>query len=806
MSVPSVSPQILQALRRSVLFADLAPRELEDVATRLGAMDVRAGTVLCREGQPGHDMFVIDAGRFAVAGRVGDRTVVFAELGPGDVFGEMAVLTGRPRSATVTAQSDGRLLVLDRDNFHDLARRYPSLGQAVQRLVAERSNGTMQDQLRNERSEVLSLGDVQNRAIIGRADDCDIVLDRPAISRHHAEIRCEGDVCQITDLNSYNGTFLNGRRITTSVLRDGDTIYIGGVQIYFDRSSVSRFSRGGGVKVEALNVSKVVGKGITILNDVSLAINPGEFVCIVGGSGAGKTTLLDTLNGFRPASSGQVVYNDVDCYEHFDLFRQGLGYVPQDDIVHPELTVFQTLYYAARLRLPGDTSGEEIEALINEVMETLELTQRRDTQILRLSGGQRKRVSIGVELLTRPDIFFLDEPTSGLDPGLDGRMMELMRKLADEGRTVILTTHATRNIMMCDKVVFMARGGHLAYFGPPAEALTYFKVDEFAEIYKLLDPPEAPLAWKQWFLQSDVYLRNIHQPLEAAQQRQYAHSGANENMVTKRKGASWLGQMIWLTARFFRILIRDPIALGVLLAAAPMIAWVMTQTFDKDTFALTRDEGGKAIEGIALHFFMATASLFLGGFVASRAIAEEQAVYKRERLVNLGLVPYVLSKVCVLGVFSVIQSASLLGVVAWGVDFPGGNDVVLKSFAILVLTNLVAVGMGLFVSSLAGNGLQATLILVVLLIPQLLLGGAVVPLSRVKDAAKSMSYAMINRWSVSLLGYVTDINDRLERQFPVNDYFDQFNINPTRYTLILVGFLVVFLVGSMVALKMKDVR
>ena len=499
------------------------------------------------------------------------------------------------------------------------------------------------------------------------------------------------------------------------------------------------------------------------------------------------------------------MYNNFDCYEHFDLFRQGLGYVPQDDIVHPELTVHQTLYYAARLRLPSDTSGAEIERLIEEVLESLELTQRRDTAVLKLSGGQRKRVSIGVELLTKPDIFFLDEPTSGLDPGLDGRMMELMRKLADEGRTIIMTTHATRNIMMADKVVFMARGGYLVYFGTPAEALTYFGVEDFTEIYNILDSEDGPQAYAQKLRQSEVYDRNVRQRFEA-QPRESVSSSEPRDAAEKRKGANWLAQMFWLTIRYLRILAKDPISLAVLLGASPMMAWVMTKTFSKDTFALTFEEGGKATEGLALLFFMATATLFLGGFVASRSIAEERAVFMRERLVNLGLVPYVLSKVCVLGLFSVAQAASLTLIITSSVDFPDGNETILTVGAILFMTNLVAVGMGLAHFSLAANGLQATLVLVVLLIPQLVLGGAVVPLSRIEEPAKSMSNGMINRWSVSLLGYTTDINARLDNQLPRNDFSGQFDIDPERYWMILGGLFVAFVIGAILALKSKDVR
>ena len=642
--------------------------------------------------------------------------------------------------------------------------------------------------------------------VIGRSEQADIFVDNPTVSRRHALVECDERGCRITDLNSFNGTYVNGERVQTKELADGDQIVIGNSLIYFDRSALSQFSRGGGVKVDCVDLERAINEKLKILNGVSLSIYPGELVCIVGGSGAGKSTLLNALNGFRPATSGRVLYNGVDYYDHLDQFRQGLGYVPQDDIIHLELTVHQTLYYAARLRLPRDTSGEEIERRITNVMSTLELTQRRDTEVKQLSGGQRKRVSIAVELLTEPAVFYLDEPTSGLDPGLDGRMMEMLRKLADEGRTVILTTHATRNIMLADKVIFMGRGGHLAFFGSPREAFAFFGVEDFTEIYRLLEDDTAIANWKAAFRQSDLYQRNITQRLEG---QSLAGIGARRNQAAQGSSSSiwdWPSQMFWLARRYFQILGRDKVALAVLLAAAPIIALTMTQTFTADLFKMTFEEGGDARTAIALLFMLATSSIFLGGFVAARSIAEETAIYGRERLINLALFPYVASKVLVLGVFSVVQSALLIAIVAQKVDFPGGNETVLKVGAILILTNLIAVGMGLLVSGLCANGLQATLIIVILLIPQLTLAGAIVPLSQISEGAQYVADTMISRWAISLLGYTTEMNARLDAQAPQNFFKDQFDIDPKRYLMIMGGLFLAFFIGTLAALKLRDTR
>lgn len=285
----------------------------------------------------------------------------------------------------------------------------------------------------------------------------------------------------IADLGSTNGTFINGKQIADArVLRPGDTIRVGPCRLVFNfDETIVRHDEEGNLRLDAVNLKKIVGKGTTVLNDISLSILPKEFVVIAGVSGGGKSTLLDALNGFRPATSGTVLVNGSDLYQNFNAYRTELGYVPQKDIVHVELTVGQALSYAAQLRMPADTTLAERNTRVQEVLEDLGLSHRRDVPVKNLSGGQLKRVSIGVELLTKPSLFFLDEATSGLDPGTEADIMRLLRKLSDQGRTVLLITHATENVMLCDLVVFLAAGGRVAYFGPPAEAPEYFGVAKF---------------------------------------------------------------------------------------------------------------------------------------------------------------------------------------------------------------------------------------------------------------------------------------------------------------------------------------
>ena len=241
-------------------------------------------------------------------------------------------------------------------------------------------------------------------------------------------------------------------------------------------------------------------------------------MALVGGSGAGKSTLMDALNGLRPAQQGTVLYNGQDYYKNFAAFSTQMGYVPQDDIIHRELTVERALYYAAKLRLPDDFTEKQIKERIDEVLDDVEMKFRRKLLVNKLSGGQRKRVSIALELLAKPSIFFLDEPTSGLDPGLDRKMMLLLRKLADKGQTIVLVTHATNNINACDYICFLCQGGNLAYFGPPNDAKAYFGKTDFAEIYSALEPsdenPNIPIEAGEKFEQSPDFVRYVDSAIQ----------------------------------------------------------------------------------------------------------------------------------------------------------------------------------------------------------------------------------------------------------------------------------------------------
>ena len=396
---------------------------------------------------------------------------------------------------------------------------------------------------------------------IGRDPSNDVVLPSPNVSRFHAQVVRVGQRYRVEDLRSSNGVFVNGERVDGALwLKPEDSIRVGQYRFIMGKDQLAKYDDSKGMNVDVIGLNKWVRKDLNILQDISVALKPREFIVVVGQSGGGKSTFVDAVAGYRPATPpSRVLVNDIDIYSHFDAIRNDIGFVPQKDIIHMELTVYQGLDYAAQLRMPADTSAEERHRRVMEVLEDLDLTHRKDVQISGLSGGQQKRVSIGVELLTKPGLFFLDEPTSGLDPGTETALMQLMRRLADQGRTIILITHATKNVMLADKVIFLARGGYLAWFGPPDEALEYFdqyrserdrrtgKI-EFDEIYAILDDSSkgTPADWAQRYRENKAYQKYIWEPLKGKMTPSYSPTVPVQGQAARKINRLSDSEGLWL--------------------------------------------------------------------------------------------------------------------------------------------------------------------------------------------------------------------------------------------------------------------
>jgi len=591
---------------------------------------------------------------------------------------------------------------------------------------------------------------------IGRDPSNDVVLDTPAVSRYHSQIERVGQRYRVRDLRSSNGTYVNGVPIEGDEwLQPNDAIRIGPHRFVMGEDRLAQYDESRDQRVEAINLNKWVRKDLNILQNISVVFQPREFIVVVGQSGGGKSTLVDAIAGYRPATDGDVYVNELSVYENFDAIRNDIGFVPQRDIIHMELTVFQALNYAAQLRMPPDTTKQERNARIDEVLDDLDLAHRRDVQISGLSGGQQKRVSIGVELLTKPGLFYLDEPTSGLDPGTETSLMQLMRRLADQGRTITLITHATKNVMLADKVVFLARGGHLTWFGPPDEALAYFdqyrserdrraREIEFDEIYSILDDSSkgSPEEWGERYRNHPAYEKYISNPL-----REKDHAPTGQFRVAAapgpKKGRQVSGwrQFLILSSRNLKILTRDRFGLILMLAAPPIVSLldvILALVLGRDPFDFV--EGSMPNVMITL-FLLTVYGVMVGGLAQMREIVKEQDVYKRERLVNLRLFPYVMSKIWVAAILAVYASLVYMVVHYLAFDMPGGSIEFILMFISLALATMAGMMLGLFASALAPNANSAPLIVVLLMLPQIVLGGALVPLPETITAPISTRWA-----------------------------------------------------------------
>jgi ABC transport system ATP-binding/permease protein len=567
-----------------------------------------------------------------------------------------------------------------------------------------------------------------DRWSLGRDATNDTVIDHPNVSRFHARIERKGGSLYIFDLNSTNGTFVNGQQISGEYsLKPGDMINIGPSRLTFNiDETIVHFAEGSDLRLDALHLKKVVGQGTVLLDDISLSILSREFVVIAGGSGSGKSTLMDALNGFRPASSGNVLLNQVDLYKNFNAYRTTLGYVPQDDIIHKELTVAEALDYAAQLRMPPDTTLQERQKRIEEVLKDLDLTPRRQVQVGKLSGGQRKRVSIGVELITKPGLFFLDEATSGLDPNTEEQIMRLLRKLADQGRTVVLITHVPDNIMLCDAVIFLAFGGRLVYFGAPDLATQHFGVNEFKRIYPKVETEKTPQEWQQIYLKSPQHQKfvverqkKLHfEPISPGQNRP-----KQQLPPTKVKQASGWQQFWILTRRNFTILTRDRASLILMIAVAPILGCLNFFLGSRDTFD---PQDGDLSRSILLLFIMSMTPVIVGSLSTMRELVKESEIYRRERMIGLKLLPYLFSKVGIAALIALYQAAAFLLLAKLSVNPPGGLESLLGMYFTLFLAILAGMVMGLLVSGISPSQNVAPLLTVVFLLPQIFFSGGMI--------------------------------------------------------------------------------
>ena len=568
---------------------------------------------------------------------------------------------------------------------------------------------------------------------IGRAPGNDVVVADLSVSRRHAELRrlAPGQF-QIVDLGSHNGTFVNGRRVSASPVTSADVIGIGPATFRLAGQELREFIDEGDVSLLAQNLTVRLRDGKVLLDHVSFPVGERRLVAIIGPSGAGKSTLLGALTGMRPAGEGAVYYDGRDLYQHYAELRHRIGYVPQKDIWHLQLTARRALHYAAELRFPSDTSAAERDHRVAEVLSELDLTEHARTRGGSLSGGQQKRVNVALELLTKPSLLFLDEPTSGVDPDLDKSVMELLAGLAHAGRTVIVVTHSVAHLGMCDDLLVLSPGGRLAYFGPPAAGLAYFGMRDWADVFKAFRA-QPDRDWGARLRESTA--QQGHRPRRNA-------PAAPARVPAPR--SRW-AQLAILFRRYLAVIGSDrnylavlailPVALGLLLRAVPAPQ------------GLTGHANGDA-ESLLL--VLAIGACLAGTASSVRELVAERAIYLRERAAGLSTGAYLWSKLLVLGILSFTQAVVIVAIGLAGRPMPAhGAFLISAPLAELMLAvGLLAVAsmtIGLLISAVVSNAEKTMPLLVLVSMVQIILSGGVIALPG-NAGLEQLAWLTPSRW------------------------------------------------------------
>ena len=598
----------------------------------------------------------------------------------------------------------------------------------------------------------------QDEVKIGRSTENDIVLSHPAVSRHHCRIQRnhQGRIC-LYDCSSANGVMINGKHVSEpTMLQDKDVIQILDFALLYSSECIYYRSVTEGISLRACSVTKNVGRGKKkkkILDNVSCEISPNEFVAIIGGSGAGKTTLMNAISGFEKDFKGNVYCNGIDLIEQFDNLKSVIGFVPQQDIIYENLTLRRMLYYTARLKMPADVRKEEINKRIDEVLEMVELTEHQNTYNRKLSGGQKKRASIAVELLADPKLFFLDEPTSGLDPGIEKNLMLTLNRLAkQQNKTVIMVTHTTQNLHLCDKVIFMGPGGRLCFYGNVNSAKHFFNTDDLVNIYNMIS--EAPEYWQKRFKEryaSDSEQQSVN---------------SRKKILPQRKESFWR-QLCILTGRYAELMLNDKARLLVLILQPFLIAVLLKIVSDENVFEIY--ESTKSIL-----FALSCSGIWIGLFNSIQEICKERVILKREYMANLKLPCYLMSKFVIQALLGLVQ-AIILTMVFLRLSGVSREGIFLEHFEAEILltvwlTILASTAMGFIVSSIVKTGDKAMAIAPFLLIIQLLFSGI---LFKLEGSGRMISFCTISRWSVESLGSIAKLNRldlEMQTDFPMLEH------------------------------------
>ena len=569
--------------------------------------------------------------------------------------------------------------------------------------------------------------------VIGReASRVQFHLDHPHVSRLHATVAVEGSRVILADLGTSNGTFVNARRITRPTeLQANDRIDIGPFSLWFDGRHFSGKSRSGNLTLAARKVGRVVtdhatGQPLTLLQDVTLVVQPGELVALIGPSGSGKSTLLGMLGGRTAPDQGRVMVNNRDLYSEFAALKQDIAVVPQKEVLHDTLTVAQALGYTAELRLPPDTTKDEKVAAVDEILETVGLTHRRNTPIRSLSGGQLKRAGLANELLGRPTLVLLDEVTSGLDEQSDKEIMGLFRTVAEKGKTAVCITHTLAHVAeSCHLVAILTEGGRLAFIGTPSEALDYFGIDRLGQVYQTLASRPADV-WQSNFVKHPLHGKYIRDRLPT---QPVTTASADSVKRHDDSPAARIVRQTWVLARRYAAVWRgDLSAISTLIGQSLLVATLLVLAFGD--LSELNDPAVRVGRTVNLLFLLGVTSFWLGCNTAAKELVKERAIFIRERDVNMRIVSYLGSKLSILGLIGTVQVALLFSVTQLGCRPPGE---VMGTFVILQLLMITGTTLGLLISAIAPTEEVAAALVPVAVVPQIVLAGVVVPLSGLSE-------------------------------------------------------------------------
>ncbi|OBB63505.1 ABC transporter ATP-binding protein [Mycobacterium sp. 852014-50255_SCH5639931] len=607
---------------------------------------------------------------------------------------------------------------------------------------------------------------------IGRAPENDIVVSDVLASRQHATLVQTPLGTEIRD-NSINGTFVNGTRVGSAILSDDDVVTIGNVDLVFRDGTLTPRSeaatRTGGLEVR--NVKYVVDNGKQLLDDISLIARPGTLTAVIGGSGAGKSTLARVIAGYTTPSSGSVTFEGHDIHTEYASLRSRIGMVPQDDVVHRQLTINQALGYAAELRLPPDTSKSDRAKIVAQVLEELDLTKHADTRVDKLSGGQRKRASVALELLTGPSLLILDEPTSGLDPALDHQVMMMLRQLADAGRVVIVVTHMLSYLETCDQLLLVAPGGKTAYCGPPDQIGEAMGTTNWAKIFTKVgaDPEEAN---RRFVEQRDAEKRP--QKLLPDKADELGALGEPVHTSVRR-------QISTVARRQIRLVVADR-AYFIFLALLPFILGSLSLTVPgSNGFHLPGANAGTPDEAAQILALLMPAAAFMGTALTIRDLVGERPIFQREQAVGLSTTAYLLAKTAVYCGFAVLQSAIITAIVVIGKSAPTRGGVLLghstiaatvELFATVAATCVASAILGLAISSLVRSSEQIMPLFVVTVMAQLVLCGGMVPVTG-RLGLDQLSFGMPARWGYAAAASTVDLRHLVPDSLLSQDRFWQ---------------------------------